>query len=91
LSIASKQTKQKGVNMAINPNFVDNHMKANRFYIIKVNSREQNNESLEISFINYGIINNRKIMWTKIKDNDLTFENFIIEDFGQSFYKIITK
>ncbi|WP_055445514.1 hypothetical protein [Lacinutrix himadriensis] len=91
LMYPSKQTMQKGVNMAINPNFVDNHMNANRFYIIKVNKREQNNVLFEISFINYGIVNNRKIMWSKIKDNDLTFENIIIEDFGQSFYKTITK
>tara|TARA_R110002126_G_scaffold290980_1_gene449771 strand:- start:841 stop:1815 length:975 start_codon:yes stop_codon:yes gene_type:complete len=91
LMYPSKQTMQKGVNMAINPNFVDIHMNANRFYIIKVNRREQNNVLFEISFINYGIVNNRKIMWSKIKDNDLTFENFIIEDFGQSFYKTITK
>jgi hypothetical protein len=89
LMYPSKQTIKKGVNMAINPNFVDNHMNANRFYIIEVSRRVQN-VLFEISFINYGIVNNRKIMLTKVKGNDLTFESFIIEDFGESFYKKIT-
>lgn len=91
LMYPSKQSLHKGVNMAINPNFVDNHMNVNRFYVIEIIKREQENGLIEMRFNSYGIVNNRKIIWHNVTDNDMRFENFIIDDFGQSFYKTITK
>jgi hypothetical protein len=91
LMYPSKQSLHKGVNMAINPNFVDNHMNVNRFYVIEIIKREPENGLIEMRFASYGIVNNRKIMWYKVTDNDMRFEDFIIDDFGQSFYKTILK
>jgi len=91
LMYPSMQSLKKGVNMAINPNFVDNHMNVNRFYIITINKREQNKGLFDINFTNYGIVDNRKIIWNKVKENDLKLANLILQDFGQSFHQTIEK
>lgn len=52
LMYPSKQSLYKGVNMAISPNFVDNNMNVNRFYKIKINKKDKEKSSIEMTFIN---------------------------------------
>lgn len=87
LAYPSKQTYSKGVNFAINPNFVNNNMYVDRFYVIKTNSISENKGKYNISFQSYGNVVNSLIHWKKITEKDDLFEKFIKSDFGQSFYK----
>ena len=89
LAYPSRQTESKGVNFAINPNFVNNNMFVDRFYVIETNSISENKDKYNISFHNYGNVINRLIQWKKITKKDDVFEEFIKSDFGQSFYESI--
>lgn len=86
----SVQTLYKGVNMAINPNFVDKKMSAIRFYIIKINSFDKEKGSISISFSSYGIIERSQIVWTNVTPGDMKYQEFIKEDFDyQGEFKFI--
>lgn len=89
LAYPSKQTESKGINFAINPNFVNNNMLVDRFYIIEINSISKNSDKYNISFHNYGNVINRLIHWKTITKQDDVFEECIKSDFGQSFYNNI--
>ena len=82
----SIQSNSRGVNFAVNPNFVTNHMYVDRFYIIKVNDISKNKKNYNISFSDYGTVVNNLTHWKKITESDDVFEGFVKTDFGQSFY-----
>ena len=63
LMYPSVQTEMQGVNLAINPNFVDNHMRIKRFYILEVNDYDRTSGKFNISFFKYGEIQKNTIFW----------------------------
>ncbi|WP_010521238.1 hypothetical protein [Aquimarina agarivorans] len=87
LMYPSKQSLLKGVNFAINPNFASNYLYIKRFYIVTINSIEEDKSRFNISFQNYGTVDKGLTYWNKITKKDDRFENYIKEDFGESFYK----
>ncbi len=89
LMYPSKQSLLKGVNFAINPNFASNYLYIQRFYIVTINSVEKDKSKFNISFQNYGTVEKGLTYWKKITKKDDVFENYIIEDFGKSFYENI--
>lgn len=89
LMYPSKQSQRKSVNFAISPNFVDNNLFVDRFYIVSINNLDLIKGSYNLSFIRYGNVDNRKIIWKNITKKDDIFEENIKEDFGLSFYENI--
>ncbi|MCG8902835.1 RES domain-containing protein [Tenacibaculum finnmarkense] len=89
LMYPSRQSNLVGLNLAINPNFVNNNMKISRFYTVEINNISEKRDKYNISFINYGKVINRLTYWRKIMQQDEEFEKFVQEDFGQSFYENI--
>lgn len=81
LMYPSQMTKYKGVNMAIHPNFVDNRMVAERFYIIKLENYNLETEKFDLYISNYGALNNNRILWHNIDENDSNFLNHFHNDF----------
>lgn len=53
LMYPSVQTRYKGVNMAIHPNFVENNMKIVRFYLVKLDSYDSKNGKMNVSYSKY--------------------------------------
>lgn len=82
LMYPSIQTKFKGVNMAIHPNFVDNVLKIKRFYILELQSFDTNSGEFNITFRKYGYIDKNVIMWRNIKPDDSRYKKYINDDFG---------
>lgn len=79
----SVQTKYKGSNMAINPNFVDQQMQLNRLYLVKLNRQDLEIGEFNISFTqSYGVVNKNIIEWKQIGPENEEYKNFILEDFG---------
>lgn len=95
LMYPSVQTLMQGVNLAINPNFVDNHMRVKRFYIIELQSFDRQSGKFIITFHKYGEIKKNVIFWKKIHPEDklyqkyvkLDFKSFISDDFKFDFIK----
>lgn len=84
LLFPSVQTKFKGVNMAIHPNFVDNMMRVLRFYVLEIDNYNPENGRYNITFSKYGNVDKNVIIWsTKMDDQlfkeniDTDFKNFI--------------
>lgn len=84
LLFPSVQTKFKGVNMAIHPNFVDNMMRVLRFYIVEIDNYNPKNGRYNITFSKYGNVDKNVIIWsTKMEDQlfkeniDTDFKNFM--------------
>ena len=82
LMYPSVQTRYKGVNMAIHPNFVENNMKITRFYITELNNYNPENGMINVSFTKYADIEKNYINWSNIFPEDKKWNNFIKEDFG---------
>jgi len=91
LMYPSRQSLRKSVNFAISPNFVNNNLSINRFYIVSINDIKKDKSSFNISFLKYGDVDNRKIMWKNITEKDSVFEEHIKQDFGESFYKNVLR
>lgn len=95
LMYPSVQTLMQGVNLAINPNFVDNHMRVKRFYIIELQSYDKQSGRFTITFHKYGDIKKNVIFWKPVDPKDklyqkylkLDFEDFISKDFKFNFTK----
>mgnify|MGYP003576219483 CR=1 FL=1 len=77
----SVQTKLQGVNFAINPNFVDNHMKVKRFYILELDSYDSEKGLVKVTIHKYGEILKNTIFWKNLEDGDETYRKFMTEDF----------
>lgn len=90
LAYPSKQTNSKGINFAINPNFVNNNMNVDRFYIVEVNNISEQKNKYNISFHKYGNVINRVINWHQITNIDKQLNDFIKTDFGKPFFESLT-
>lgn len=81
LMYPSIQTKLTGMNMAIQPNFVDNQMQLKRLYFVKITGYNKENDSYNFSFGRYGYVEKNVIMWRESKKNDELFDKFYKDDF----------
>lgn len=82
LMYPSIQTNYDGVNMAINPNFVDKNFFLHRLYIIEVNEYNQKSGKFNVEIKKYGVTNRNRIIWKNINPNDTKYKEFMLEDFG---------
>ncbi|WP_166670530.1 RES domain-containing protein [Flavobacterium sp. 270] len=95
LMYPSVQTLMQGVNFAINPNFVDNHMRVKRFYIVELQSYDEESGQFALTFHKYGDIKKNVIFWKNLDPKDkqyqknvkLDFKSFIKDDFKFEFTK----
>jgi hypothetical protein len=83
LMYPSVQLNMKGVNLAINPNFVDNYLQLLRCYIIEVNSFDINTGKFTITFFQYGDVIKNKLFWKNIDPKDEKYQNYLNEDFKE--------
>lgn len=77
----SVQSKYYGVNMAISPNFVDQQMHVQRFYLVKVSQIDLDKEEFKFTFVKYGDMDKNKIIWRNISPDDLKYRDYLLEDF----------
>ncbi|MCG8806489.1 hypothetical protein G1K75_12590 [Tenacibaculum finnmarkense] len=77
----SKQTHLRGVNFAIKPNFVDNEMKIERFYIVEIEDYNSENGKFKVTFSKYGEIINNVIFWRNISPDDIEYQQNFKNDF----------
>jgi hypothetical protein len=81
LMYPSIQTKYKGINMAINPNFVDNMMRVQRFYIVELENFNIDTGKFNVSISKYGDIEKNIIFWKNIHPKDEVYKNHLLIDF----------
>lgn len=81
LMYPSAQTLMQGVNLAISPNFVDNHMRIKRFYILELESFDRVSGKFNVSFTKYGEILKSVVFWRDIDPDDEKYKRFFEEDF----------
>jgi len=81
LMYPSMQTKFKGVNMAIHPNFVDNMMRTQRFYILEIIEYNLEENDIRLTFLSYGYIKKNAIIWNPASPDDERFQKYLSEDF----------
>ena len=62
----SAQTNYKGINMAIHPNFVDNMMRVQRFYIVQLKNYDIETGKFNVTFLKYADIIKNRINWKDI-------------------------
>jgi hypothetical protein len=85
LMYPSVQTRFRGINMAIHPNFVENNMKISRFYITDLKSYDPQSGLIKVSFSKYGYVERSCIKWKDLEDDDEKYKAFLKEDFGHLF------
>ncbi len=81
LMYPSIQTQYKGVNMAITPNFVDNMMRVQRFYIVKLENYNMETGKCNIIISKYGDIKKNIIFWKNITPDDEIYKKHLLSDF----------
>lgn len=81
LMYPSIQTQYKGVNMAITPNFVDNMMRVQRFYIVELENYNPKTGKFNITFSKYGDIEKNIIFWKNINPKDEKYKEYVLSDF----------
>lgn len=84
LMYPSVQTQFIGVNLAMNPNFVENNLRMTRVYVVQLKKYKPDSGSVSVSFTKYADIRNNMIIWKNIDSEDKEFEEFIKQDFGNS-------
>ena len=82
LMYPSVQTKFQGVNLAIQPNFVENYLKLNRIYEVSLENYNSDQGSVSISFHKYGIVEKNVVMWKNIAPDDDFYNEMVKKDFG---------
>jgi hypothetical protein len=87
LMYPSIQTEMQGVNLAISPNFVDNHMRIKRFYIVEVNHYDKITGQFNISILKYGEILKNIVFWKTLDPLDENYKKAFEEDFQDSIDK----
>lgn len=78
----SVQSRFKGVNMAINTNFVDQNMVVKRFYIVEVDNYNRTDDSFKLKFSRYGDISKNVLIWKELHPEDNLYKEYIHMDFG---------
>lgn len=81
LMYPSIQTQYKGVNMAITPNFVDNMMRVQRFYIVELENYNIQTGKFNITISKYGHIEKNIIFWKNLNPEDATYKKHFLSDF----------
>ncbi|CAM3788272.1 RES family NAD+ phosphorylase [Flavobacterium gelidilacus] len=79
----SVQSDRQGVNLAINPNFVDNHLQLKRCYIVEVNSYDIKTGRFSITFFKYGDVIKNQFFWKKLDPEDAIYQKYFREDFKE--------
>jgi hypothetical protein len=82
LMYPSIQSKLKGVNMAINPNFVDTSMQLKRIYIIDVEEIDLISGKVKINFKKYATSNRKGFNWKDINSKNEDYKKLIEKDFS---------
>jgi len=83
LMYPSIQTKLKGINLAIQPNFVENYLKLKRLYKVSLKNFDSKNGHVIITIHRYGIVEKSVIMWKDLVPSDNAYKEMIKEDFGE--------
>ncbi len=83
LMYPSIQTQFRGVNLAIHPNFVDNRMYVQRFYIVDLVNYEKSTGIFKINISKYGLANKSNIQWKTLDPKDEIYKKILKEDFGE--------
>ena len=78
----SIRTGLKSINMAIHPNFVDNNMRLERIFSIKVKSIDIETGRCEVVIDKYADLNFNVIMWKDLSQEDEKYKEYIREDFA---------
>jgi hypothetical protein len=78
----SIRTGLKSINMAIHPNFVDNNMRLERIFSIKIKSLTIATGSCEVVIDKYADLDFNVIMWKDLSPEDEKYKEYIREDFA---------
>ncbi|HNV51788.1 MAG TPA: hypothetical protein PLH91_05220 [Tenuifilaceae bacterium] len=83
LMYPSVQTLFKGVNLAMQPNFVENNLKLTRLYIVELDKQDLDSGKINLTFYKYAEVEKNIIMWKEISENLEHYHEIIKEDFGE--------
>ena len=83
LMYPSVKTQLKGVNLAIQPNFVENFLKLTRLYIVKLNNYNSAKDTVDITISKYATVKKNVIFWSNLNPNDKIYNQMIKDDFGE--------
>jgi hypothetical protein len=83
LMYPSLQSMFKGVNLALNPNFVENNLKLTRLYIVNLIEFNSDEGLFNISISEYAEVEKNVMMWKKIQPENKVYMHLIQEDFGE--------
>lgn len=79
----SVQSSFKGVNFALHPNFVENNLKLVRLYVCNFSEFDSLKNLIKISTTKYAEVEKNVIVWRNIHPENIEYENFINDDFGE--------
>jgi len=82
LMYPSVQTQFKGVNMALNPNFVENNLKLKRLYEVTIENYNPDKGEVKMTLHQYAEVEKNVMMWKKIIPNNESYSQIIEDDFG---------
>jgi len=82
LMYPSIQTQYTGINLAINPNYVDNNMQLKRLYIMELDKYEPESRKMKFTLSQYGEVEKNGINWKNINPNDIRYNEIRKDDFG---------
>lgn len=82
LMYPSVQTHFKGVNMALNPNFVENNLMLTRLFEVSLENYNPKTGKMNITFYRYAKVEKNMIWWYTISPDDKDYEQIQREDFG---------
>lgn len=82
LMYPSVQTQYKGVNLAMNPNFVENNLKMTRLYIVQMGKYIPDSGSFSITITKYADVNKNMIVWKNVDPEDKEYTKYLEKDFG---------
>lgn len=82
LMYPSIQTRFKGVNMAINPNFVSSSMKLKRLYIVDLDEIDLTAGKFQMNIKKYATANRNGFDWKNVEPDSEDYKNLVLKDFG---------
>ena len=77
----SVQSNKQGVNLAMSPNFVDNHLRLQRCYIVELNKYDIITGNFSMTFSKYGEVMKNKLIWRNLNPEDTDYQTHFKEDF----------
>ena len=82
LMYPSVQSRYKGMNFAIHPNFVENNLKMSRLYIMEVKDFNLKTNKIEVSVYKYAEVEKNIIVWKGVNKEDNHYNSIVKQDFG---------